>query len=115
MPETSPFDVLVEAFRDAKSQMAEATKLVRTDIVAPADPNATRLSPADRHQDYLRLVQDPAYLESEFLRLKDRYKLPQEKPIPRRLVEFLKEQYKVDKAEQAKQPTRPSPSLVEPY
>lgn len=89
----SPFDALVESFREAKAQMIEAARMVRSDIVAPADPNATKVTAAERQADYERLISDPAYLESEFLRLKQRYKLPDEKPIPRRLVEFLRSQH----------------------
>lgn len=94
MPD-SPFDALVEAFRDAKTQMVEATRMVKADIVSPADPNAQKQSSAERRADYEALVSNPARLESEFMRLRDRYKLNDEKPIPRRLVEFIRSQHRL--------------------
>jgi len=100
MPE-SPFDSLVEAFRDAKAQMTDSARAVRSDIVSPADPNATRLTRQERLADFEDFMVNPARRESEFLRLRDRYNLPEDKPIPRRLVQFvlegLKEQRKASK------------------
>lgn len=87
--EDSPFDSLVEAFREAKEHMVSTAKSVKADIVQPADPNATRLSRRERVIDYEEFMSNPARRESEFLRLKDRYKLPDDKPIPRRLVQYI--------------------------
>ena len=90
MPE-SPYDSLVEAFRDAKELMRESVRSVKSDIVNPADPNARRATPAERLADIDDLLNNPARLESEFLRLKERYSLPDDKPIPRRLVDYIKQ------------------------
>ena len=106
MPDESPFDALVEAYRDAKTQMADTIKTVKADIVSPADPNAQRLSRSERIADLDNFLLDPVRRESEFLRLKDRYKLPEDKPIPRRLVNYvvqgLKEKAKAEKQRDAR-------------
>lgn len=94
MPE-SPFDALVEAFRDAKAQMTEATRMVKADIVAPADPNARPLTSQERRAQYEDMISNPARLESEFMRLRERHQLTDEKPIPRRLVDYLKIEGKI--------------------
>ena len=91
MPEDSPYDALVAGFRDAKEIMRESTRAVKADIVSPADPNATKMTKQERMADFQDLLANPARLESEFMRLKDRYNLPDDKPIPRRLVDYLKQ------------------------
>ena len=96
----SPYDALVQGFRDAKAIMKESARAVKADIVSPADPNAKRATKTERMADIQDLLNNPARLESEFLRLKDRYKLPEEKPIPRRLVEYLKQGLKEQQAEE---------------
>jgi len=99
MPD-SPFDVLVQAYQDAKTQMADATKAVRADIVRPLDPNAKLLTRRERLLDFEDFMSNPARRESEFMRLRDRYNLPDDKPIPRRLVDYvingIKEQNKAN-------------------
>ncbi len=91
MPEDSPYDALVQGFRDAKAIMKESARAVKADIVSPADPNATRMTKQERMADIDDLLRNPARMESEFMRLKERYSLPDDKPIPRRLVEYIKQ------------------------
>src|SRR5437667_8270781 len=88
MPD-SPFDTLVDAFRDAKQTMQDTTKAVKSDIVRPLDPNAQILTRQQRLQDFEDFMDNPARRESEFLRLRERYNLPDDKPIPRRLVDYV--------------------------
>ena len=88
MPD-SPFDVLVQSFNDAKTQMQEATKAIKADIVRPLDPNAQILTRQQRLSDFEDFMDNPARRESEFLRLRERYNLPDDKPIPRRLVDYV--------------------------
>jgi len=88
MPD-SPFDTLVEAFRDAKAEMVGSARAIKADIVSPADPNAAKFTAQERRADFEDLISNPARFESEFLRLKDRYKLPDDRPIPRRLVDRI--------------------------
>jgi len=101
MPDDSPFDVLVQAFNEAKAQMQDSTKAIRADIVRPLDPNAQILTRQQRLADFEDFLANPARRESEFLRLKERYNLPDDKPIPKRLVDYviqgLKEQDKASK------------------
>jgi len=100
MPD-SPFDVLIESFNDAKAQMQDATKSIQADIVRPLDPNAQTLTRQQRLVDFEDFMANPARRESEFLRLRERYNLPDDKPIPRRLVDYvvqgLKEQNRASK------------------
>ena len=88
MPD-SPYDTLVEAFQDAKIQMADSVKAIKSDIVRPLDPNAQILTRQQRLQDFEDFMDNPARRESEFLRLQERYNLPDDKPIPRRLVDYV--------------------------
>ena len=97
MPEESPYDALVAGFRDAKAIMKESVRTVKADIVSPADPNATRMTKQERMADISDLLSNPARLESEFLRLKERYNLPDDKPVPRRLVQYIMDGMKESK------------------
>ena len=85
----SPFDTLVEAFREAKEQMVSTARTVKSDAVSPADPNAVRLTRQERLADFDLFTSDPARIESEFLRLKERYQV-KDGQVPRRLVEYVR-------------------------
>ena len=101
MPD-SPFDALVDSFRDARTQMRDAVRSVRADIIHPADPYAEKMSKTERLQDVASLINDPVRLESEFMRLRDRYKLTDDKPIPRRLVEYLRQGHREQLADSSR-------------
>jgi len=62
---------------------------VRTDIVHPLDPNAQVATRAQRVEEFQRFMVDPNVQASEFTRLQQRFNLPKDKPIPRRLVEYV--------------------------
>ena len=111
MSPDSPFDSLVEGFLDAKKQMKESVRAVKSDIIHPADPNAKTLTKAERDQDFQDIVNNPARLEGEFLRLRERYNLPDDKPIPRRLVDYLRQGHR----ESAGSPARPPSDGREVY
>lgn len=89
MPEDSPYDLLVEAFRDAKQQMVDAARELQSDMIRPLDPRATKLTRAQRREEFSKFMLDSAHRESEFLRLQQRFQLPEDKPIPRRLVQYI--------------------------
>jgi len=90
MPEESPFDVMSEAYFDAKEQMAGLTRMIRADVVSPADPNARRLTAGERLTDFDDFMSNPARRESEFQRLKERYRVP-DGQVPRRLLEYIQQ------------------------
>lgn len=85
----SPYDTLVEAFHEAKKMMIESTKVVKADIVRPLDPNAKESTRAERREAFSKFMLDPLERESEFLRLQERFNLSQDRPIPRRLVDYI--------------------------
>lgn len=88
MPD-NPFDALVDAFEEAKNQMRETTRQVKAQVVRPANPNAVQPTRQERIAELDLFLSDPNLRESEFLRLKDRFKVP-DGQIPRRLVDYIR-------------------------
>lgn len=87
MPEDI-FTPMVEAFEDAKRQMIESARDVKASVVRPANPNSETVRRQDRLREFDTFMSDPALRESEFLRLKERYQVP-DGQIPRRLVNYI--------------------------
>ena len=87
--------LFAEAYADVLKTVKETTKQIKGSIKRPADPNAEKVPLTEQHADYQRMISDPAYFTSKYEELTARYNLPEERPIPRRLVEFAKRHYRM--------------------
>ena len=94
MPDPDVQSALGDVYNDVLSSMKEIRKSTKSAVKRPADPHATRVSPAERDLEYDRLISDPAAFSSAFGTASARYNLPKEKPIPRKRVEQLVAGYK---------------------
>lgn len=93
--------LMVEAFKDAKKQIIEVSRAIKSEVVTrPADPNATKISGQDARLAYQVFKTGPE-LESKFFELQEKFKLGDTaKPIPRRLIQYiLDEERKAKKAQ----------------
>lgn len=78
-----------EAFQEALGIVKSTAKTMTDDVDRPADPNAVRLTPAERDAEFTALMSDPAAFSSAYGQAAARYNLPKDKPIPRRFVQRI--------------------------
>lgn len=87
MADDDPMAILQRAMQRAYARNLELARQRRQAAVRPA--LAREMTPQERLEDWLRVRQQPALLASKVQELQARYKLPPEKPVPRRVVEYV--------------------------
>ena len=83
-----PLEIVQEALKEAGQRYVETVRTMKSDVIMrPAvGPKLTR---QERLNQYVTVRNDPAQVGGMFDELAAKYKLPEDKPIPRRLVDYL--------------------------
>lgn len=89
MPDSpDPIDLMREAMKDSQERYVETVRGIRNDEVQ-RPLIGERLTKDERIAGLARLLTEPAQLFSVMAEMKQRYNLPKDKPIPKRLADYL--------------------------
>ena len=83
-----PIDLMREAMKDSQQRYVETVRQIRDDEVQ-RPLIGERLTKDQRIAGLARLLGDPAQLFGVMDEMRVRYKLPKDKPIPKRLADYL--------------------------
>lgn len=83
-----PIDLMREAMKDSQERYVETVRRIRDDEVQ-RPLIGERLTKDQRIAGLARLLSDPSQLYGAMDEMKVRYNLPKDRPIPKRLADYL--------------------------
>ena len=83
--------IMHEGYEEARDQYVEGVRMLRSELVQqPLDPSAKKMTKAERRVADAAFLADPLLVSGEADAQSARFKLPEDKPIPRRVWERIK-------------------------
>ena len=82
--------IMHEGFEEARDKYVEGVRGLRADVKQPIDPSAKKLTATERRAADAAFLADPLLVAGEADAQSARFRLPANKPIPRRVWERVK-------------------------